>query len=100
VCTASNGGICILIVSGAAIVTHDYHTQNITVCNYEMIESGSMEVLDTSQNIYYISDFVTQTKIENGKGKTFNVNIEYEWNTNIITSINEPLTCGNQTCGV
>jgi energy-coupling factor transporter transmembrane protein EcfT len=85
-----------IIISSSFIFGFTY-TDTITVCkhissNYDII------VIDTNENVYYVRDVVTKLKVKDNL--TANVKIKENWGFKWIYSIDAPITCGNQTCGV
>ena len=85
----------LILVMLLFIVWGNVYTDTITICAHDR---GT--VIDTNENIYYINDQITKFKVKDNE--TVKVKIKkYDWNMNkIIYSIDAPITCGNQTCGV
>ncbi len=73
------------------------YTDKITICKH-IDDSDDMMVIDTNENVYYIRDIVTKFKVVDNK--TVKVKIKDEAGHKWIYSIDSPITCGNQSCGV
>jgi ABC-type microcin C transport system permease subunit YejB len=84
--------VCIIGIFGGSV-----YTDTITICKHES-SASSMTVIDIDDNIYYIGDPITKFRIEDGK--TINVKVKESFGNKVIYSIDAPITCANQTCGV
>ncbi len=78
-------------------VSGSIYTDTITICEHTS-DRSIMTVIDTNQNTYYVKDLITEFKVKNGE--TLKMKIEDTIFGKYIYSIDAPITCGNQTCGV
>ncbi|MFA5247889.1 MAG: hypothetical protein WCX79_00430 [Candidatus Paceibacterota bacterium] len=78
------------------IIGGSTYTDTITICKH--IQNSDMTVIDTNENVYYICDIVTKFKVADNE--TVKVKIKEELGYKWIYSIDAPISCGNQTCGV
>jgi hypothetical protein len=85
-----------LITLFALVLDGSVYTDTITICAYT--EGDYMKVVDTNENLYYISDDLTRMKVKDNE--TVNVKIKELHGYKYIYSINKPITCGNSYCGV
>lgn len=86
-----------LVSSFFIIMFSSAYTDTITICAHTS-DRGSMTVIDTNQNMYYVNDQLTQFKVKDNE--TIKVKIENTLGIKYIYSIDAPIACGNQTCGV
>jgi hypothetical protein len=89
--------IAIMLVSIGAISCGSVYTSTITMCAHTS-DRGSMTVIDTNQNVYFVEGQLDQFKVRDGA--TVKVKIEDNIFNKRIYSIDAPIACGNQTCGV
>lgn len=73
------------------------YTDTIKICAH-ISDRGSMTVIDTNQNVYYVNDQLTQFKVKDNT--TIKVKIKEEFGSKTIYSIDAPITCGGSSCGV
>jgi hypothetical protein len=73
------------------------YTDTITICKHD--SALTMTVIDTNENVYYIQDMVTKFKVIDNKMVKAKIKIS-AFGDKYIYSIDAPITCGNQTCGV
>lgn len=78
------------------VMSGSIYTDNITICAHT--EGNYMKVIDTNQNLYYVSDDLTQMKVKDST--TVKVKIENKMGTKYIYHIDAPIRCNNSTCGV
>jgi hypothetical protein len=87
----------LMVIAMGGILCESTYTDTITICAHTF-DRGSMTVIDTNQNIYYVGGQITQFKVKDGA--TVKVKIIDSPVGKRIYSIDAPITCGNQTCGV
>jgi energy-coupling factor transporter transmembrane protein EcfT len=85
------------IIASSFFVFGSTYTDTITVCKH-ISSYYDMTVIDTNENVYYVRDVVTKLKVKDNL--TTKVKIKEYWGFKWIYSIDAPITCGNQTCGV
>lgn len=78
------------------VASGSIYTDTITICTHT--DGYSMKVVDTNDNLYYVVDDLTQMKVKDNI--TVKVKIKNMIGSKYIYSIDAPITCGNQTCGV
>jgi uncharacterized integral membrane protein len=89
--------IMAIIIGFAFIIGGSTYTNTIKICKH-IQTSNDMTVIDTNENVYYVRDVVTKFKVVDNE--KVNVKIKEQWGYKWIYSIDAPITCGNQTCGV
>jgi len=93
-------GIIFLVISIGTFMIFPFsasmYTDTITICAHT--EGNYMKVIDTNENLYYVSDAITQMKVKDNI--TVKVKIEDKIGTKFIYYIDAPITCGNSSCGV
>lgn len=85
------------VIASSSFMFGSTYTDKITICKH-INSAYDMTVIDTNENVYYVRDVITKIKVEDDL--TTNVKIKEYWGFKWIYSIDAPITCGNQTCGV
>ena len=91
--------IFVILILSLMFIYGTVSTEKITVCSHTLFNSGYMEILDTNYNLYYTSVPLNRYKIKDNSTIIVKVANSFVRN-NYIYSIDAPITCGNQTCGV
>lgn len=85
-----------IIIMYSVVVCFSIYTDTITICKHT--EGDYMKVIDTNDNLYYVTDYITQMKVKDSD--TIKVKIENKFGTKYIYYIDAPIQCNNSTCGV